>query len=438
MPTQTYTTTGSDTFTVPASVELLKCTLTGAEGGGGVLGGQVVAYLPVTPGEDLQVNVGTGGASTTDGGGYSDVRQGGTALTDQVLVAGGAGGDGSSSGVDNSDDEGAGGSAGEDGGDASSGTSGGSPLAVANGGAGATQSAGGGGGSASAGSDADNGASGSRGSGGAGGASINFATGGDGGDGYYGGGGGGAAEFNGTYSWVAAGGGGGGSNYFGAAVTPVSNSAAVDASNGGDGKVVLEYLATPGSFSVTQDGTNPDTELDASWSDVTGETGYEVQRSTDGGSSWSAFSTPAADATSFADTSLTQGKRYDYRLRATASGLYSAWTEDFATTDLPDPSGFEVTASATLPSTAVSASWTINSTDETGFDFEYSRGASGTETAAPFTQPSSESDWEAGGSVNAGVTAAGIPNLLNGEEMVFRMRATGEDANSDWVEATVV
>ncbi len=115
---------GVQTFTVPAGVTSVNVDMTGATGGAygcaGVTpgyGGRVQCTLAVTPGQVLNVyvgGVGTSGICTTPtpsaggfngggtsgtgysygggGGGASDIRIGGTALSDRKVVAGGGGG----------------------------------------------------------------------------------------------------------------------------------------------------------------------------------------------------------------------------------------------------------------------------------------------------------------------------------------------------------
>ncbi|GAA4323064.1 arabinofuranosidase catalytic domain-containing protein [Flaviaesturariibacter amylovorans] len=117
--TDTIFYTGSvQTFTVPADVVSIQVDLRAGSGGGdnpGGPGGRVQATLSVTPGQQLSLYAGGagtysasysitaggfngGGAATTEysgsGGGASDIRIGGTGLTDRVLVAGGGGGAG--------------------------------------------------------------------------------------------------------------------------------------------------------------------------------------------------------------------------------------------------------------------------------------------------------------------------------------------------------
>ena len=221
---QTFSYTGAQqTFTVPSGVSTITIKAWGAQGGNvtsyraqdGGKGGYATGNLSVSTGNTLYVYVGGQGANRlgnhpypdcelvnggfngggknrsagtgTPGGGASDIRSGGTALANRVIVAGGGGGCGwtlaqGGAGV---------GTTGQNGTDSnSSGT----------GGYGGTQSAGGAIGNASSGSCTKS--AGSLGVGGDGGGYT--AGGGAGGGGYYGGGGGGYSE-----------GGGGGSSYIG-------------------------------------------------------------------------------------------------------------------------------------------------------------------------------------------------------------------------------
>ena len=119
-----YYTGGTQTYTVPAGVTSINVMATGASGGtygsntNYSYGGIVQATLPVTPGSVLTVEVGGRGGNSNaqggrggyngggradatgggGGGGATDIRIGGTGLTDRVLVAGGGGGGGSDSG----------------------------------------------------------------------------------------------------------------------------------------------------------------------------------------------------------------------------------------------------------------------------------------------------------------------------------------------------
>jgi Glycine rich protein len=227
--TITFCFTGaSQTWKVPAGVTSATFSVSGAQGGAGAftgvaagLGGRAVATLAVAPGSTITIVVGgpgvtppapcaasgggaggfnggaIGGSATgsncagSGGGGASDVRIGGNALANRVVVGGGGGG-GSRDAAG-----GAGGGA--------TGGNGADSTVPGLGGRGGTQVAGGAGGTDGA-NTANPGAAGSSGVGGAGAANCG-AGGGGGGGGFFGGGGGGAMECN------PAGGGGGGSGH---------------------------------------------------------------------------------------------------------------------------------------------------------------------------------------------------------------------------------
>ncbi|GAB3833858.1 tail fiber domain-containing protein [Hymenobacter jeollabukensis] len=119
--TLTFSFTGAtQTWTVPPNVTSVQVDMAGARGRTidncsncyrGGRGGRVQATLAVTPGQVLTIEVGGdrgynpatlyqdggyngGGRGSEPGGGATDIRLGGTALTNRVLVAGGGGGSG--------------------------------------------------------------------------------------------------------------------------------------------------------------------------------------------------------------------------------------------------------------------------------------------------------------------------------------------------------
>jgi hypothetical protein len=232
----TFKYTGNEqTFQVPAGATRVTVVALGAAGGPqpgsqgtGALGGRVSAELPVKPGEQLAVFVGGAGASggyngggsgqgRTDyasgaGGGASDIREGGSALKDRILVAGGGGGEGESGRPSAYGSGGKGGA--KTGGRGVDGENFGGHGACrrpeGDGGGGGSQQNGGTGGPAHC-RLASSGKPGVLGNGGAGGTGIG---GGGGGGGYYGGGGGGGGNEIMSYGLYGGGGGGGGGSSY--------------------------------------------------------------------------------------------------------------------------------------------------------------------------------------------------------------------------------
>lgn len=78
------------------------------------------------------------------------------------------------------------------------------------------------------------------------------------------------------------------------------------------------------------------TEIALSWSDVTGETGYRVERQLPGGS-WETIATTGADITAYTDGGLTPETTYSYRVFAVNEGGDSPASEAVDATTLPPP-----------------------------------------------------------------------------------------------------
>ncbi len=255
----TFNYTGSQqSWTVPSGITTVTIECYGAQGGNsGGEGGYASADYPVTPGSTLYIYVGgtngyngggTGGADdgvNRNGGGASDVRFGGTALSNRVVVAGGGGGEGGwpggLGGNGSSCSNGRGGGYGEgyetyggngDNGTCTSGGAGGTGYGGHGGG-------GGGGGLTSAGQGGTNGGYGTSGYAGSLGTGGNYGpnnsygchTGGGGGGGYYGGGGGATGQ-------CAGGGGGGGSSW---AHSSTSSRTFTGGVRTGNGQVIISW-----------------------------------------------------------------------------------------------------------------------------------------------------------------------------------------------------
>lgn len=256
---QTFSFTGrKQMFAVPTGVTRVKVTASGASGAGfysgGGSGGLITAVVRVTPGESLAVFVGGegtyyggggyngGGSSGTgingiDGGGASDVRQGGSKLEDRVVVAGGGAGQGCCAYSD-------GGAGGGRTGATGSGGSGSGSAGGGGGGFGGDQKTGGSGGAGAQGSyPGSRGGRGTFGDGGHGGeGGSGGSEGGGGGGGYYGGGGGGGGSSVNTTSGSnsgSGGGGGGGSSYVEKSATHVTDKAGAAAR--GNGRVIISW-----------------------------------------------------------------------------------------------------------------------------------------------------------------------------------------------------
>ena len=101
------------------------------------------------------------------------------------------------------------------------------------------------------------------------------------------------------------------------------------------------------------------TEISVGWAASSGATGYRVERSANGGASWSVVGTTAT--TSFNDTALTPETTYQYRIIATNAGGDSTPSTIASATTPPGapgvPSGVAATA---VSSTQIDVSWTAS------------------------------------------------------------------------------
>ena len=117
----------------------------------------------------------------------------------------------------------------------------------------------------------------------------------------------------------------------------------------------LSVVATPGNSSIALNWNAPASNGGASVTD------YEVEYSSNGGSTWFSFINGTSAATSASITSLTNGTSYTFRVSAVNSvgmGVASVWTTSVAPRTVPSsPTGLTLVAGAG----SVSASWTAAS-----------------------------------------------------------------------------
>ena len=76
--------------------------------------------------------------------------------------------------------------------------------------------------------------------------------------------------------------------------------------------------------------------IDLAWNDVSGETGYRIERSTDG-TGWTPIATTGIDVTTATDAGLSAGTTYAYRIFATNDAGDSPASEVVSATTDPDP-----------------------------------------------------------------------------------------------------
>jgi autotransporter-associated beta strand protein len=158
--------------------------------------------------------------------------------------------------------------------------------------------------------------------------------------------------------------------------------------------VALAAPAAPSTLTATATSSS---QINLTWADHSNnETGFQIERATN-----SAFTqdvtlvaTTAANATSYPDTSLADGKQYYYEVIATdAAGDSSPSNIANAITWLPALSNLSATV---LSSSQVRLDWTINSTNQSGFVVQRSTDGINFTTIPPTTAADAASYTDTG------------------------------------------
>ncbi len=142
-----------------------------------------------------------------------------------------------------------------------------------------------------------------------------------------------------------------------------------------------ELVAAPTTPAVTLTGaalsSDPTNSVRLSWTNVAGETGYQVERSSDG-TTFARVTTRSAGSTTWYNKALKSGSKYWFRVRAvygTSTGQYS---NVVAVTLAPEgsvpaaPASLVAKRSASKPTSAVVLTWQDSSMNEDGFHVERS------------------------------------------------------------------
>jgi fibronectin type 3 domain-containing protein len=178
---------------------------------------------------------------------------------------------------------------------------------------------------------------------------------------------------------------------------------------------VTLFPLAPGGLKASAVSSN---QINLSWSDVLGETGFTIQRSVDG-ITWTQIATTGGGVTSYQDTGLTGSTTYEYEVSASNAGGTSAYSNPvsastFAT--VPDaPTG--LTAS-TVSTSQIDLAWNAV-TGATGYKID--RSANGV-------------TWVRIAATTSGVTSFRSSGLLPGITYYYRVEAVdavGLSAPSD-------
>jgi subtilisin family serine protease len=159
-------------------------------------------------------------------------------------------------------------------------------------------------------------------------------------------------------------------------------------------------------------------QINLSWTDQsTNETGFQIERKTGAGGTYTLIGTTTANATTYNNTGRAEGTTYFYRLRAVNSAGNSAYSNEASATTPFSPPVAPANLSATVISVSqINLSWTVQSTNETGFQIERKTGAGGTYTLT--------------GTTTANATTYNNTGLAEGAMYFYRVRAVNSAGNS--------
>lgn len=161
-------------------------------------------------------------------------------------------------------------------------------------------------------------------------------------------------------------------------------------------------------------------EIHLSWTDNSGnETGFSIERSPNGSTSWVEVATVNADEESYNDTGLDSNTPYYYRVRAyngTGNSDYTASASATTSDVIPEaPTGLDA---VTYSSSRIDLSWTDNSDNETGFRIERS--------------PNGTTSWIEIDTVGADEISYSNTGLEHATTYYYRVRAYNAVGNSSY------
>ena len=208
--------------------------------------------------------------------------------------------------------------------------------------------------------------------------------------------------------------------------SPSSSSSAGGAAGGAGGATITDPGVAP--LAPTSVTATPATSsaVNLVWTDIAGESGYRVERSTDGTGGWTTAAESPQNATTASDEGLTANTTYFYRVIAVTRAGDASISDVISTTTLLDPPAQPQLVVVPSSPTQIDLSWSDVGT-ETGYRIEVSLDAGAT--------------WNDIGGAGADVTTFSDQALTPGTTYWYRViaiNAAGASAPSDPVSATTL
>jgi hypothetical protein len=141
----------------------------------------------------------------------------------------------------------------------------------------------------------------------------------------------------------------------------------------------LNYMAAPTNLNASAVSTS---QINLNWTDqANNESGYQVERSQNG-STWTTIATLGAGSSSFANSGLSAGTAYTYRVRAVSATATSDYSNQSSATTMALVPAAPSNLTASSSKKSVALSWSDNSSNETGFKVQRSSNGSDWSTIA--------------------------------------------------------
>lgn len=197
-------------------------------------------------------------------------------------------------------------------------------------------------------------------------------------------------------------------------------------SSSGEGTTITDPGVAPLDATTATATPASSSAVTVQWNDISGESGYRVERSTDGIGGWSTAATPARNETTATDPGLAANTTYYYRVIATTDAGDASVSDVISTTTLLDPPASPELLAVPSTSTSIDLSWS-NVATATGYRIEMSLDGGLT--------------WNAWGTQGADVTTfsdGGLAPATTYWYRVIAINAAGESAPSGVQSATTL
>lgn len=177
-------------------------------------------------------------------------------------------------------------------------------------------------------------------------------------------------------------------------------------------RCVTTTLSNPVLSAPTVDSS---TQITLNWSQISGNTGYKIERKTGAGGTWADLTTKPADTTAHVDSGLDTGTVYYYRISTNSAAGYSLTSNE--QNAITKPAAPVMAANGTVTTTTVVVNWT-DVAGETGYKIERKTGAGGA--------------WSEIGTRGAGVLTYPDTGLTFNTQYYYRVRAYNASGDSDY------